>query len=221
MTTYRFRWNTAGLTMVEVLIASTVFALMSISLLSFVQYGSQAWKIGHQKLDVGSYYRSVTDTIQRELQQADKVLEPKVNGPASSALKYDLAISSGSAYVGTATFLLEWVPAARIVRRRIVAKSTSVANVWSILPRIILTKIILVDSDNTDNTYSGTRRTVADTMPIGYEFTIARDVATFTVTRTSSWTANIAIGIESSMGGEDGRVESKLSTMTFAIPSGR
>ena len=103
MTTYQLHGNRVGLTMVEVLIASTVFALMAISLLSYVQYGSQAWKTGHQKLDVGSYYRSVTDTIQRELQQADKVLEPKVNGPASSALKYDLAISSGSARISAAS----------------------------------------------------------------------------------------------------------------------
>lgn len=213
MTPCQLRRNRKGLTMVEVLIASTVFALMSISLLSYVQYGSQAWKTGHQKLDVGTYYRSVTDTIQRELQQADKVLEPRVNGPASSALKYDIAISSGSAYVGTATFLLEWVPSTKTLQRRIFAKSTDVSNVWSSLPKITITRVTSVDSDNSNN--------VTNTMPVGFEFTVARDVATFTVTRTSSWTANIAIGIESSMSGDDGRVESKLSTMTFAIPSGR
>ncbi len=218
MTTNQLRRNNAGLTMVEVLIASTIFALMAVSLLSYVQYGSQAWKTGHQKLDVGSYYRSVTDTIQRELQQADKVLEPKVNGPASTAMTYDLAISSGSAYVGTATFLLEWVPASRIVRRRIIAKSSTVTSVWSLLPKLTVTTITLVDSDTSN---SNTNKPPTNAMPAGYEFTVARDVATFTVTRTSSWTANIAIGIESSMGGEDGRAETKLSTMTFAIPSGR
>lgn len=215
MTTYQLHGNRVGLTMVEVLIASTVFALMAISLLSYVQYGSQAWKTGHQKLDVGSYYRSVTDTIQRELQQADKVLEPKVNGPASSALKYDLAISSGSAYVGTATFLLEWVPSTKSLRRRIVAKSPALTSAWSSMPKITIITSASVESADSDGSV------VTKTLPIGFEFTVARDVATFTVTRMSSWTANIAIGIESSMGGEDGRVESKLSTMTFAIPSGR
>lgn len=214
MTTYQFRRNNAGLTMVEVLIASTVFALMAVSLLSYVQYGSQAWKTGHQKLDVGSYYRSVTDTIQRELQQADKVLEPKVSGPASSALKYDIAISSGSVYVGTATFLLEWVPSTKSLRRRIVAKSPALTSVWSLLPKITVVGVAPGNANNAD----GSANT---TMPAGFEFTVARDVAMFTVTRPSSWTANVAIGIESSMSGEDGRVERKLSTMTFAIPSGR
>ncbi len=203
--------------MVEVLIASTVFALMSVSLLSYVQYGSEAWKTGHQKLDVGSYYRSVTDTIQRELQQADKVLEPRVSGPASSALKYDIAISSGSTYVGTATFLLEWVPAEKIVRRRIIAKSTSVSSAWSSLPKFKITRVVSVDISNSNSDGSAP----SNTLPIGYEFTVARDVAAFTATRTSSWTVNIAIGIESSMSGDDERVVGKLSTMTFVIPSGR
>lgn len=213
MTTCRFRRNTAGLTMVEVLIASTVFALMSISLLSYVQYGSQAWKTGHQRLDVGSYYRSVTDTIQRELQQADKVLEPKVGGPASSALKYDIAISSGSTYVGTATFLLEWVPSTKILQRRFFdpAQETKYLSVSSKVTMVQQSLVVSVDTDKAETV----------TVPSVFKFTVARDVATFTVKRMSSYTVDIAIGIESSMGGDEGRVEGKFATMTFVIPSGR
>lgn len=202
------RNNMTGVTMVEILIASTVFALMSISLLGYVQYGSEAWKKGHQRLNVSSYYRAISDTIQRELQQADKVLLPAVGGPASSSLKYDIPLSSGSAYVGTATFLLEWVASDRTLRRTMVNSSPSVTTVIS---SMVVSSSDSSDSDTSRAPFSKTR----------LNYLIARDVAKFMVTRVSSWTVNVAIGIESTMSGDDERVESKLSTMTFVIPCGR
>jgi len=189
----------AAFTMVEVLVASVVFAMMAISLLSYVQYGSEIWKRGHQRINVSSYFRAVSNTIQRDLQQADKIIIPAV-GQVSSSLRYDMPIFKNKVYAnGTGTLTLAWSSSDRTLRRSLVQVKS---------PLTIVTGTVLEAAANSINKER-------------YDFIVARDVATFTATRVSSWTMNIAIGIESNMGGDDGRIENMLATMTFVIPAGR
>jgi len=187
-------------TMVEVLVASVVFAMMAISLLSYVQYGSEVWKRGHQRINVSSYFRAVSSAIQRDLQQADKVISPIV-GQTSSSLKYDMPIFKNKVYAnGTGTLALAWSSSDHTLRRSLIQVKSP--------PLAIVTGTTLEAAANSINRER-------------YEFIVARDVATFTATRVSSWTMNIAIGIESNMGGDDGRIENMLATMSFVIPAGR
>lgn len=192
----------AGFTLFEVLMASIVFAMMAGSLLSYVQYGSAAWKKGQQRMTVSSSFRMVSNTIQRDLQQADKVIAPALK-QTSTRLKYDIPVLATGTYLGTATLALEWLPVDRILQRRVLTTSTNVSNVLGPVSAEV------------------TGPSTTNSALAGYKFVIARDVATFSVTRVSTWSVDVAVGIESSMSGDEERVENKLATMTFVIPCGR
>ncbi|HEY9070530.1 MAG TPA: prepilin-type N-terminal cleavage/methylation domain-containing protein [Candidatus Ozemobacteraceae bacterium] len=187
----------AAFTMVEVLVASMIFALMAVSLLSYVQSGSEIWRRGHQRMSVSSYFRVITQTIQRDLQQADRVDIPALN-QTGNAFKYDIPIFKNKAYVGTGTLSLKWIASDRTLLR----------DLFSVNPTLT---IVPTSAGETAVNQIGRDR---------YKFIVARDVATFTATRVSSWSVNVAIGIQSSMGGEE-LVEGQLATMTFVIPAGR
>ena len=172
--------------MFEMMVSATVFAILAISLLSYVQFGAEAWKRGHQKLNVTSYFRAVTETIQRDLQLADRVKAPAV-GVVTTMLEYDLPIFQAGAYQGTGTVRLTHSPTARTISRSLQSVSSGLVSTFA-------------------NRFS---------------FTVARDVATFTVSRLSSYTVKVALGIESLAFGEDDLTGTKLATLTFMIPSGR
>ncbi|HOY66567.1 MAG TPA: type II secretion system protein [Candidatus Ozemobacteraceae bacterium] len=188
----------AAFTMVEVLVASMVFALMAVSLLSYVQSGSEIWRRGHQRMSVSSYFRTISQTIQRDLQQADKVVVPALN-QTTSAFKYDIPIFKNKAYIGTGTLSLKWISTDRTLLR----------DLFSVTPTLT---IVPTSADETAVNQIGRDR---------FKFILARDVATFSATRVSSWSVNVAIGIQSSMGGGEELVEGQLATMTFVIPAGR
>lgn len=181
-------------TAVEVLVATTVLAMMSVTLLSFVSFASEVWRRGQQKANLIGFSRIVKDSLQRDLSQTINVIspDPESVGPA---MKYELPVRAfGTNSLGLMTVAIEHDTANRILNRRLTTSTFPI-------------------SDGADVSGSVTRSR--------YEYVLIRDCASFTVTRPSSWTVDVYLGVQSlPLGGNTSMEASNEATMTFLIPGG-
>lgn len=182
-----------GFTLVEVIVTLTVMSLMMVGLLSYVHSGSMLWQRGQNSLTVRTYYRAVSESIERDLSQAI-ILHNDV-GSVESSLKYDLPVTQGIVQ-GTATIDLVIVDKKLMRLLKDASGGFTITNGNSAL----------------DNMLVRSR----------YEYTVARNVATFTVTRSASYSVQINLGLISVLAGANDGVESvKNATLTYILPSGR
>ncbi|HAE38632.1 MAG TPA: hypothetical protein DCG57_08335 [Candidatus Riflebacteria bacterium] len=180
-------------TLVEVIVAITIMALMMVGLLSYVQSGSELWRRGQSTLNLRAYYRAVSDGIERDLNQALAVANTV--GSVNNKMRYLVPLKQG-ALLGTAT--LEILHADGILKKQLITVSPGFTIVTSL--------------SMSDNQVTRSR----------YEYVIARNVATFTVARVSSYSMQVNLGLRSILGGDESGFEaSKNATMTFVIPSGK
>lgn len=180
-------------TLVEVIVAITIMALMMVGLLSYVQSGSELWRRGQSTLNLRAYYRAVSDGIERDLNQALTVANTV--GSVNNKMRYLVPLKQGS-LLGTAT--LEILHADGILKKQLMTVSPGFTIVTSL--------------SMSDNQVTRSR----------YEYVIARNVATFTVTRVSSYSMQVNLGLRSVFGADESGFEvSKNATMTFVIPSGK
>ncbi len=180
-------------TLVEVIVAITVMALMMVGLLAYVQSGSELWHRGQSTINLRAYYRMVSESIERDLNQALAVTNTV--GSVNDKMRYIVPVKQG-ALLGTAT--VEILHADGILKRHLIEVSTN----FSIVGTISV-------SDNQISRAS-------------YEYVLARNVATFSVTRISSYSMQVNLGLRSVLGDDESAFEtSKNATMTFVIPSGK
>lgn len=180
-------------TLVEVIVAITVMALMMVGLLAYVQSGSELWHRGQSTINLRAYYRMVSESIERDLNQALAVANTV--GSVNDKMRYIVPVKQG-ALLGTAT--VEILHADGILKRHLIEVSTN----FSIVGTISV-------SDNEISRAS-------------YEYVLARNVATFSVTRISSYSMQVNLGLRSVLGDDESAFEaSKNATMTFVIPSGK
>jgi prepilin-type N-terminal cleavage/methylation domain-containing protein len=180
-------------TLVEVIVAITVMALMMVGLLAYVQSGSELWHRGQSTINLRAYYRMVSESIERDLNQALAVTNTV--GSVNNKMRYIVPVKQG-ALLGTAT--VEILHADGILKRHLIEVSTN----FSIVGTISV-------SDNEISRAS-------------YEYVLARNVATFSVTRISSYSMQVNLGLRSVLGDDESAFEaSKNATMTFVIPSGK
>ncbi len=77
-----------GFTLSEVLIATIVMSMIMGSVLAFVQYSSQIWYRGNEKISAQNYNRMTFELIKQELLSASKVDIPSEVGRKASKLIY-------------------------------------------------------------------------------------------------------------------------------------
>ncbi|NLI76273.1 MAG: prepilin-type N-terminal cleavage/methylation domain-containing protein [Candidatus Riflebacteria bacterium] len=168
-----------GFTLIEIVIATTVMALMVVSLLSFVSFGSDIWQRGEQAMNLTNSYRGIAELITSDMMGATALRNPVEGGGVATFLEYDLTIASGPT-IGTATFQVQWDSPTRTLRRKIMAVPAPSAAIAAAL-------VPTVADESTSTKIARTR----------YEFIIARNVATFAVTRLSNWTVAVQVGLQS------------------------
>ena len=77
-----------GFTLSEVLIATIVMSMIMGSVLAFVQYSSQIWYRGNEKISAQNYNRMAFELIKQELLSATSVNIPSEVGKKASKLIY-------------------------------------------------------------------------------------------------------------------------------------
>lgn len=178
--------------LVEVIVALTVMALMMVGLLSYVHSASILWQRGQNMLNVKAYYRAVSESLERDISQAILVHNPV--GSTEPALKFDMHIRQGNLN-GTGSFALDLTDE-KLVR---ILHGTS-------------SNFTVSDTPGTDNVILRSR----------YQYVVARNVATFTVTRLASHSIIVNLGLRSVLSGPNDGVEAtKNATLTYILPSGR
>jgi len=187
-----------GFSLIEVLVATILVSSMLISAMSFIQFAMEMWKRGEQTVNLTTRAQMVFDLIGRDLVRATGVASPAFGLPAISSITYDIPISTGT-YYGTGTFRLEFDPSARTVKRKWLNYSAGVTKIVS----------TLVAEAGSQMIFRGR-----------YEYTVARDVASFTAVRLSNST--VEVGIRTS-GLDMGNTVDKVfdATMTYIIPVGK
>lgn len=188
LTTLRLR---RAFTLVEVIVAITIMSLMMMGLLSYVQSGSELWRRGQSTLSLRAYYRMVSESIERDLNQALEV-KNEVGGVPLDYIKYIIPAKSGAS-LGTVTVEIGFADG--VLKRRLISSNFAITGTLS----------------ESFNEISRAR----------YEYVLARNVATFSVTRVSSYSMQVNLGLRSVLGDESGFEASKNATMTFVIPSGK
>jgi len=169
----------SGFTMVEVLVATTVMSLMIISVLSFVEYGSRIWIKGEQTVTMNITYAGICDLLSNSLLYARAIPHPTLAEGSLTYLDFDAFIASGTTF-GTVTYRLNWSATTQTLTKKI-------------------------NSFNAASTLNGNLVPTVASEALGpgkiakerYEFQVARDVATFVVTRLSDWTVAVQVGLES------------------------
>lgn len=148
-----------GFTLVEVLISTIVMTMMMVSVIAYIQYGSQVWQLGHTKISAENYKRMAFELIKRDLMRAESIQSPAVSSTGTTT-------SNSLIY-------------------RINAKSHTISIATP-------TEMILYRACPTDTAFN---------------MRIARNIATFTVNRISTWTLEVLLEIQSDTPDDTGNFE--------------
>jgi prepilin-type N-terminal cleavage/methylation domain-containing protein len=193
--------RTYGFTIVEVIVALTIMSLMMVGLLSYVHSGSVLWKKGQTTLNVRNYYRSVVESIEHDMNIALNVNIPV--GAVQTSLLYEIPIRQG-ANSGIGKIKLE--KTGNVLMRKLVNASG----------------FIITDAATNDEAQLYRPR---------FEYVLARDVATFTAKRISSFSIDINLGLQSLASDDNAQLNeddntqnheaTRNATMTFIITSGK
>lgn len=178
----------------EVVVSTTILALMIVSLLSFVQFASILWRKGEQTIMIANNSRMVMEALNRDCYRAVAIRYPRFSDGQIGSLTIDVPISTGT-YNGTGTIKFE-VETGGILWKRLTDFSGSGGIAGA-----------LADEDAPQEIYRGR-----------YEYPVARDVTSFTVTRLSSWTINVALSVRSEVFSSDADVTEFGATSTFLMP---
>lgn len=183
-----------GFTLLEVLVSSLVMAGIMIAAMSHLWYASEVWRRGQQVVMVENQVRMVHDLVKREMLMARDVMEPTV-GATSSYIYYAISVASPPSTVGTARFFLKWndgsAPEPFTLNRNLHANDLGLNAAFA-----------------------------QESFLARHQFLVARDIATFTVTRVSTWTLDVTIGALSTAMRADGETQpaaAEIST-TLLLP---
>lgn len=114
--------NGMGFSLVEILVSTIVMTMMMVSVIAYIQYGSEIWQRGHAKISAKNYTRMAFDLIKQDLLKATNVSVPVASTSitASSSLNYSMLVQNVPA-----TFSLRiHVPAEMTLHKKIVASTT-------------------------------------------------------------------------------------------------
>ena len=193
----RFLTVKPGFSLIEVVISTTVMAVMIVGLLSYVQFGSELWVKGERTITMNNNARAVSEAISRDLTLASDIIEPTL-GVTSTQLRYVVPMATGT-YYGTVKITLS-KGTDNVLKRS--APAFTVVN-------------LITSGAETTNKILKSR----------LEYPLAKDVATFVVTRISTWSVVVDLGLESiKFGHETGTDENPTDTVkleasyTFLIP---
>ncbi|MFZ2958656.1 MAG: prepilin-type N-terminal cleavage/methylation domain-containing protein [Candidatus Ozemobacteraceae bacterium] len=186
-----------GFTLIEVMVATMIMSLMILGLLSYVQFGSELWRKGEQTITLNNNARALSEGISRDLTLATKVMIPPL-GATSAKLIYTLPLATGTSF-GTVDIIIS-KGTDNVLRR----KATNITGV-----------ALITSGAETTNKIFKSR----------LEYALARDVATFVVTRVSTWSVIVDLGLESiKFGPETDEVNNPTDSVkleasyTFLIP---
>jgi Tfp pilus assembly protein PilV len=187
----------AGFTLVEIMIATTVMVMLSVFLLSYVDFGSSIWRRGHQRMNLLHSSRAVHDLLARDLSQATKIIDPDPDiNIVRSYIVYEMPVRTVSGAQGIIRLSLRHIIPTRTLIRVVEGSSLTLQSP---------TSPMMADATKVNKSQ--------------YEFMAARNVATFTVTRVSSWTVQVNLGLESiEVNQVDPRSLSLEGTATYLMP---
>lgn len=179
------------------MVATMIMSLMILGLLSYVQFGSELWRKGEQTITLNNNARALSEGISRDLTLATKVMIPPL-GATSAKLIYTLPLATGTSF-GTVDIIIS-KGTDNVLRR----KATNITGV-----------ALITSGAETTNKIFKSR----------LEYALARDVATFVVTRVSTWSVIVDLGLESiKFGPETDEVNNPTDSVkleasyTFLIP---
>jgi len=156
-------------------------------------------------MTLSNTYRGISELLNTDLGNSWKIIHPNDTEGVLSYIEYDMTIASGP-YNGTATFKILLNSLDNTLGR------TITSNVASLNGGNYLVANVAAEA--------GLNSRMARTR---YEFPVfARDVATFAVTRVSTWTYQIQIGMQSVEHGSPASEGLTLcATNTFLAPGAR
>ncbi|MBF0409328.1 MAG: type II secretion system protein [Candidatus Riflebacteria bacterium] len=190
--------NSRAFTLVEIIVSTVVIASIMITLVSSLWLSSEIWRKGQQKNMLMNQMRTVHDLITRDISLAVDVspyssTDTSIAVITSATLSYDLKIiatlpsNTATTVSGTATFAISHNTDTRVLSRKWMTKSASI---------------------------TAAQKTELEKW---FQFTLARDVATFVTTRSSSFTVSVNLGLES-LGEDYAETISLEATDTYLCP---
>lgn len=190
-----------GFSLVEVVVATTVMAVMIVSFLSFVQFAGDAWERSQMTVNLVSEANVVLDFIERELDGAIGVDLPQPGDPATHTLRYGKFVSDGVAGpMGSFTFEVAWPYAWTGV-----ATTTLLARVKTTGDSRYTYSGWTAGGSNGDNILVTDR----------YNFELGRHIHDFRVSRVGS--RKIMVSIQVKMTRAEDEIAQELATITREI----
>ncbi|NLI76277.1 MAG: hypothetical protein GX442_07540 [Candidatus Riflebacteria bacterium] len=170
-----------GFSLVEVVVATTVMALMIVSFLSFVQFAGDAWERSQMTINLVSEANLVLDFIERELDGAVAVDVPQPGDPATYTLRYGKWVYDGvSPPPASLTFEVVWPYA-----------WTGVATT-TLMARILTTG----DPRFTGSGWATGNTVTNNTVDVDrYNYELGRHIASFAVRRLGSRKLEVAVQV--------------------------
>lgn len=196
----------AAFSLVEIVVATTVIGILSISLLGYVDVASGAWQRGHQKVNLIEFSRTINASLERDISQAIKIYEPKVvDDPGTAGIDervadhvtYNLPVTISDGTNGKVTLKIQ--KDGNLLKRYLTNSSFDIQNAEDATP-------LTADSLKTYRPF--------------YEFTLVRNCATFTVTRVSTWTIQVNYGLLSDVAADETHDSVLEATRTYLMPYG-